>query len=389
MDAGVVAARCAVRGNVWTADVGDRRSVVVGEGTPTSDGFAAGLLRSGAAGAEALVVRVAGEKVAEEWSLAKGRELVADAPAPKALVAGADLYAAYVAHGMVDAGDTGRRVVLKKRGSAAPLASFPERADESLSFDAALSTDAARAALAWDEDASGIMVAVVPLGGDKPGAPHLVSGPTLDVDSPRLAPKAGGGFWAAWMAHRPEEKPDASARPGAALEAPAEERVYTWIELATVGPDGAPQGAPLRITPALGHAASFDVAARATGELDLVVRDETQSREGEGGHVAHFVVRPDGALADPVVLVASGAGRGSVDLVGGLDGAWLAFSDPQDRTLLLPLGPALAPAGSSSVEDGLEGGRLLLATAAGPPARFVAAFPATDGALFREVTCAP
>jgi hypothetical protein len=173
---------------------------------------------------------------------------------------------------------------------------------------------------------------------------------------------------------------------------PGEDRAYSWVEVVTVGDDGAPGGPPRRLTPALGHVASFDLAPRSDGELDVVARDETQSREGEGGRVLHVVVHPDGPVGETTVILPAGAGRGSVDLVTGAgDAAWLTLSDAQDRPLVLPLGPTRSPVplAAPSVEDALEGGRLLTLATAGPPARFFAAFPATEGALFREATCAP
>ena len=141
---------------------------------------------------------------------------------------------------------------------------------------------------------------------------------------------------------------------------------------------------------ALGHAASFDLAPRAHGGLDVVVRDETQLHEGEGGRILHVIVLPDGTPEEPSVLVQAGAGRGSVDLITGTgEEAWLTFSDPQDRTLVVPLSPTRSALGVPTVEDALEGGRLLTLANQSGPARFLAAFPGVEGALFREVACVP
>ncbi|MGO8994848.1 MAG: hypothetical protein ACLQVI_16150 [Polyangiaceae bacterium] len=398
-DAGIAPARCKLEseGAATLHDVGDRRSLVVGEGIATTDGFVVGLLHTPATGAEAIVARVAGHQVAEEWVVAKGSELVPDAPPPRPLVGASGLYAAYVERGGArETEGSSRRIVLKKSGVAAPLAVYPERSDESLSFDAALSADGNRAAIVWDADAvvhGGITVAVVPLGGARPLDPRVVSGDTADPDGPRVAPRAAGGWWVAWLAHRPEAPPDASVREaGPTIEAPGEERSYSWVEIVSLGDDGTPSGAPRRITSPIGHASSFDFAPRPDGLLDVVARDETQAREGEGGRVLHVVVRPDGGADEPTVMVSAGVGRGSVDLVTGESGhAWLTFPDAQDRTLAVPLGSTRAPLGLPSVEDALESGRLLTLANAGPPAQLVAVFPASSegGALFREVTCAP
>ena len=308
-----------------------------------------------------------------------------------------------------------RQVVLKKLGVAAPLAAYAQHAAESLALDAAPSADESRVALVWDEDegapvgnagavslpnatTAGITLGVVPLGAGQPLAPRVVSGDTADPDSPRLAPRAGGGWWVAWIAHRAEGATDAGVRAAttAPVEAPAEDRVYSWIEIVAVSDEGAPAGPPRRITSATGRAASFDLALRPHGGLDVFVRDETQSREGEGGRIFRVDVAAEGTAEEPVVVVPSGAGRGSVDLVTGAgpregDGerSWLTFSDPQDRTLVVPLDTSRAPAGAASVEEALEGGRLLALVPGGHPARFLAAFPGVEGALFRVVECAP
>jgi hypothetical protein len=394
-DAGVTPARCksAERANLHEA--GDLRSLVVGDGIATADGFAVGIVHAPASGLEALVAKVTADHGVEEWVVARRGEIVPDAPPPKPLFAANALYAALVARG--GPGDAGalRSIVLKKAGAAGSIAAYPEHADESLAFDAALSTDGSRALLVWDEDAvtvGGITVASVLLSGGRAPAPRVVSGDTLDPDGPHVAPRAAGGWWVAWTAHRPESVADAGARAVATspAEVPAEDRAYSWVEVVTVGDDGAPGGAPRRITSALGHVASFDLAPRSDGELDVVARDETQAREGEGGRVLHVVVHSDGGAGETTVMLPAGAGRGSVDLVTGAgDAAWLTLSDAQDRPLVLPLSPARAPLGAPSIEDALEGGRLLTLATAGPPARFFAAFPAADGALFREVTCAP
>lgn len=401
VDGGLAAARCKLGERGATLrEIGDRRSLEVGEGVAAPGGVAVGVLHTPAAGPEAVIARVVGGNVAEEWVVAKRGELVPDAPPPKPLVAGSALYAAYVARGAPgDAAGPSRRIVIRKSGVAAPVATYPERADESLGFDASLNADGSRAAVVWDDDAvaagpkgGGITVAIAPLLGGQTLAPRVVSGDTADPDGPRVGPRENGGWWVAWMAHRPEDSGDGGARTGAAAlaEAPAEERLFSWIEIVALGDDGAPAGPPRRITSATGHAASFDLGPRSRGGVDLVVRDETQVREGEGGRILHLAVSAEGAAEEAAVLVPSGVGRGSVDLVTGPGSeAWLAFSDAQDRTVVLPLGPARAALGPPSVEDSLEGGRLLSLESGGASARFVAAFPGGEGALFREVGCAP
>ena len=398
-DGGLAPARCSLVEGAGVAstlaDVGDRRLLVVGDSVPTTDGAMVGIVHSPATGAEAQVAHLAGGRV-EEWVVVKRGELAPDAPPPKGLVAGGVAYAAYVARG--GAGDAGaraaigeRRLVLEKKG-AGPIATYPDRAIESLAFDAAVSADAHRAAIVWDMDAasgasSGITVGVVPLSGGQALAPRVVSGDTADPDAPRIAPRTAGGWWVAWTAHRPAPSVDASAA-GVTLEAPAEGPVFSWVEVAVLADDGAPTGPPRRLTSMAGHAASFDLAPRPQGALDLVIRDETQQREGGGGRILHVVYPADGGAEEVSVIVPVGVGRGSVDLMTSPREAWLTFSDAQDRTLILPLDAvARSPRGAPSIEDALEGGRLLAPT--GESGRFLGAFPGAEGALFREVACTP
>jgi hypothetical protein len=264
------------------------------------------------------------------------------------------------------------------------VAAIATRSSESLSFDAALGEDRKRAAIAWDDDGvdGGIVVALATLDGSGATKPAVVSAPKSDAEAPQVEPRVGGGFWVAWIERRPEgDAPDARA------EGPAEDRTFAWVTVVAVDAGGAPSGAPRRLTSMTGHAGSFALAPRSTGELDVFVRDDTQEREGSGGRIVHAVVRGDSsAVADPVV-VATGVGRASVDVVGarGADGGgeWLVFSDASDRPLVAPLGDARALAAPPSVEEALEGARLLAATGAG---QMLAAFP-SEGALFQRVTC--
>jgi hypothetical protein len=47
------------------------------------------------------------------------------------------------------------------------------------------------------------------------------------------------------------------------------------------------------------------------------------------------------------------------------------------------------PAGPATLEDELDGARLLVITSSDSLTRFAAAVPASDGPVFREVTCSP
>ena len=369
---------------VTFGDVGDRRSLVIGDAIPSKNGFSVGLVHSPATVPQALVARVVDRKLSEQWIIAKGTEIVADAPPPIPLIGRDAVYAAYLARD-AEAGAS-RRIEVMKSGVATAIASFRVQSADSLSFDATISNDASRLALAWDDDApkdGGIRVAVIPLLAVSPVLPRVVSDGVQDVDAPRLAARANGGWWAAWLARR-EESPDAGPR----VEVPGEARAFTWVEIVALDDSGAPVGPVRRLTAPAGHVASFDLAPRAHGELDVFARDETQAHEGEGGRILHIVVHD--ASVDEPVIVATGAGRGAVDLVSGATGAaWLVYVDAQDHPRLVPLGESRMPAGPATLEDELDGARLLVITSSDSLTRFAAAVPASDGPVFREVTCSP
>ena len=409
VDSGAAPSRCALDGAGATlADLTDRRSILLGDATPAGGDVLVGAVRTSGGETRATLVRVSGDVArADELLVARGGvAVVSDAPPPKPLAHGDSVYAAYVTRGGRDAGGVTQRWVALDRlapGAPARVAAFPEHADESLAFDAALGEDGARALLAWDEDTfekSVIRVAIVALSGAHPDAAasvRTVSGDMSDADNPRVVPRAGGGWWLAWTARRADGagEPDAShgspsgARGGgAALESPGEVRTFSWVEALAVDADGVPVGLPRRVTSSTGHVVSIDPSPRATRDaLPLLALDETEERADVGGRVLRVVA---GSGSSEAMTVASGAGRGAIDLLGSAGDEWLAFAGRGDRPALVPLAATGGAAGLPSTEDALEGGRLVAATASaeGPGSTgFLVAFPAGDGALFRHATC--
>jgi hypothetical protein len=262
---------------------------------------------------------------------------------------------------------------------ATRVATVATRASESLSFDAALG--GRHAAIAWDDDGvdGGIEVALAALDGSGATKPVLVSAPKSDPEAPQVEPRVGAGFWVAWIERRPEgDAPEAGA------EGPAEDRTFAWVTVGAVDATGAVVVSPHRLTSMTGHTGAFAMAARPTGELDVFVRDDTQEKEGGGGKIAHVVVHGDPVTSTDPVVVATGVGRGSVDVVGVFGrGEWLAFTDVGDRAVVAPLGDGRTLAGPASVEESLEGARLL---GLGAPAELLGAFPG-DGIHLRRVSC--
>jgi hypothetical protein len=108
-----------------------------------------------------------------------------------------------------------------------------------------------------------------------------------------------------------------------------------------------------------------------------------------GGRVLRAIV---GGSEGSTLVVATGVGHGSIDVLGAGDDEWLVLPDRADHPLLLPL-HADTPSSIPSAEDGLEGGRIVAFTrpsspTASPAASFVVAFPGSDGPLLRHAVCA-
>jgi hypothetical protein len=329
-----------------------------------------------ATGASAEIVR---DDASASWVIARGASILPDAPPPLPVGVGDALYAVGFARGGADA-STGRALTLVKLaadGKVAPVASFPQHADDSFGVDATASLDASRVAIAW-EDANGIALAVAPVPGGSIVGPRVVSPDGAEVDQPRVTPHAAG-WWATWIEHRAED--DAS---GPRVEGPAEDRAYAWVDLVALDASGAPTGNLRRVTSLTGHVTSYDLALRPTGELDLFARDDTEAREASGGRVLHVVVSGE-HVGDAVALVDSGLGRGAIDvLVAPTGEAWLTWFDHDDQARLAPLDASRALAAPPSLEPSLDGARLVASLGSG---RFLAGFAGGDGSRVRSVTC--
>jgi hypothetical protein len=133
-----------------------------------------------------------------------------------------------------------------------------------------------------------------------------------------------------------------------------------------------------------------------------MVQDEGAHVEGAGERVVRYAV--DGDRVESGELLDGGVGHALVDLLAPQLGdasspRWLAFSDPQERAHLVPLGPALRLAGLAVAEPALDGARVVASLApdvvyaVGPSASSPApgapgARPsATSGVELRRLVC--
>lgn len=272
-----------------------------------------------------------------------------------------------------------------------------QQADESLAFDIAWPDPFAAATaaptvplVAWDEDAplvAGQLLAdrgVVKVQLATGSKARVASPDATDAEAPRLLSKRGG-YWLAWLARKPEPTEDA----GAAPEGPGERRSYRWVELVSLDAKGEPTSPVRRITPEKGRVASFDLVqaapepGSAEPRLVLLVQDEAAHVEGAGERVVRYVVDGQGGRVESGDLLDGGVGHALVDVLTAGEGPqphvprWLAFSDLQEHSHVVPLGPSLALGAGPTVEPSLDGARVV---AAGPSADVIYAVGAVGGA---------
>ncbi len=253
-------------------------------------------------------------------------------------------------------------------GALAAEGGIAQQADESLAYDVAWRDgDKSEGLVAWDEDAQpgaahalgdrGV-VKVQRVGASTTKA-RVASPETSDAESPRLAFRPGG-YWLAWIAGRPEAIEDAGK--AGRLEGPGEARSYRWVEFVSLDEKGEPASAVRRITPMIGHVASFDLVRTADAQLEVLVHDEAAHAEGAGGRITRYAIGAD--KSDGVDVVDAGVGRSTADLVPQANGdAWLSFVDLHERAHLVSLGAGLRPSRPESMEPALDGARILGARA--------------------------
>lgn len=337
--------------------------IVVGDVAIGPAGLLAGVVRVNAGKRVASVLRTSltlGEPVMEDVGTPIG-----DDPPPSPRWNDGRPWVAYFAGRAVDAGGKPRELVVRTIGegaNASPPIRSVQQADESTAFDVAWAESGA-GLVAWDEDGppadGGVakpgaepiargLVKVQPLADGAPS--RVVSPDTSDADSPRLVPRAGGGFWLAWLARKPD--PEA---PG--IEGPGEPRQFRWVEVMALDAKGEPAGPVRKVGSEKGRAVAFELA-RSGAELVVMVQDEIAASDG-ARILRHRL--GEGGKPETTDLVKDGVGHALADLVpASRDSArWLAWGDTNEHTHLTQLGPGLVAQGQPSSEPALEGARVL------------------------------
>ena len=350
--------------------------VIVGDATVINDEIFVGLTRrKGTAGRVGSILRVKTDLASSK--VIDIAPIFGDGAAPNVFLKDGKPFVAWNLRKEIEAGTTrGMRELriapLEESGPGALSASITQQHDESTAFDIAWPL------VAWDEDA------LVPEGKFIPdrgvvkvqtlpdGKPHVVSPEATDAETPKIAPKKGGGWWVAWAARKPEVE-DAGYR----LEGAGDLRAWRWVEIVALDANGEVASPVRRVTSDKAHVVTFDFVT-ADGTLAVIVQDEGAANEGGGSRVARHVVESD--RISSTESVDGGLGQALADLVPAADAGWIAWKDPHDHAWIVPASASYVPSGRATAEAALDGTRVV--AAAGPGQIFV-----TSGGELRRFAC--
>lgn len=365
--------RCRQDGARAAADGDD---VVFGDAVVTESALLVGLVRTKDGSRRGAVLRATpdlGKAVTIDVADVKG-----DDPSPMPFIGDGKPFAAYLTRKEGTAGTTRgmrelRIVPLGDAAAGAAVATIVMQADESTAFDVAWPL------AAWDEDARVAPGKFLPERGVvkvqrlPDGAPRVISPERSDAESPQLAPKKGGGFWALWLARRPEVE-DAGYR----IEGAGDLREYRAVEVVALDDAGQPTSPVRRITAESGRALAFDVVAT-DPELVVLVQDEAEASEGAGSRLVRVVVGE--STAEPTAIVDGGIGQALVEVAPGADGGWIAWKDEADHAWIAPATATAILGSRPTAEVALDGARVLAAAGGG-------AVYAASGREVRRFVCA-
>jgi len=178
----------------------------------------------------------------------------------------------------------------------------------------------------------------------------------VDAGDVRLAVR-DGGYWLTWLASRKEHAPSDPALPAGEIETPSEEPAFGWVEAVPLDAEGAPKGAPRRLTSATGRVASYAVWAH-DAVLEVIAKDEPSG--SLGGSLVRVVWRGEGSAESSVIARAGVEEETPPVIVDDAAGsAWLSFLDVTGDTELVPLTAGPAKAAAPSHEAILLDGRIL------------------------------
>ncbi|MEO7111571.1 MAG: hypothetical protein ABI183_14115 [Polyangiaceae bacterium] len=368
-----------------------RSPLDIGDAITTNDGFAIGLVRE----QNVLSVALVSDDLAKITFVDIGPSLGETAP-PLPFLMDKSVYVAWIVQGELLLGriDNGKVAMI---GSEVIDPFTFSRKDPVLSdipvLDVAVSGD--HGAAVWDfaDPARGHVrfISFSKSGFDHldGGLPYVEVAPiSSDADSPRIAPRAGGGYWGIWVARKVEGPTDAST-----IEGPGESPTFRWLEAAPLDDHGTRTGAVVKLTPDSAHAGGYDVLTNNDG-TDVIVRDATETPdEGTSIFRAHLSEK-----TSPAEIFASEIGRAEPDVVttqsGGASTSWVVLPDMNDATRIVPIAKFGSGIPVPSIEPLLRSARALTLRSANSGVELLAMHALSvggspDQAEILLISCAP
>jgi hypothetical protein len=337
----------------------------VGDAVATDDGFVIGLIR------EKNIFSIASVSAdLSNISFSDIGPVRGDAAPPQPFLWDKSVYITWINSGELRIGrlEAGKVALIAEQFTdlANRLAKDPPLSDIP-SFDVMAAGE--RGIIAWDFlDPLGGNIRVLNLSKDgveahDAGLAYLQISPSgTDADTPRLAPRKGGGYWAIWIARKVEPTSDASA-----IEGPGETPTTKWLEAAPLDDHGNRAGDVVHLTPSSGHIAGYDLLVTSDG-VDVIARDATESSADDGTTLVRVRLSEKGTdKSGSVEIIADEIGRAVPDVVttampsGSI--AWAVVPDQNDATRIVPIRSLAGAAGarieSPSIEPLLRSSRAL------------------------------
>jgi hypothetical protein len=377
-DSGEPAPRCAAGARV---DLGATdRDVDVGQALSVSSGAVVGVLRTSQGKRVASVARLSRSSGATTF--VDLGSVSGSVSAPTLFARGDELFASSAVvplestEGLHGGGPCW--TLFRVTQTAEALARLPETLDPELPAVSGLALASGSpfgAVIAWDESAPEVpgapradaadqaprgIVRIAFLGPDLRTVARVesVSPSASNAERPQVVLREGG-FWVAWIARQVEP---AREIPGE-LERPGVDRAYRWVELVALDTSGKPVTPIRRLTPLLGHVASFELIGGARSRADVYVDLDDERTQGAGGSLAHVMAGVD-TTPRLTPLIPEGRERETPSCLaqGSVLPSFALYVDLGDRIRALPLDADGQAEGASSSEPAFEGARVLVAS---------------------------
>ncbi len=361
-------------------------AVELGRGVLFGGGFAVGAQREAEGGTVSMIATLGA--TGENGKLVRLARSRGDFDPPVVAAAGSTLIAA-----MMEPNAGGRAIrIAKVVGEQVTWGpELSENNDESFAVD--IRASGSNALVVWDDvplgrERSVIEIAAFDIESMRGSGGRAITPPSMDADTPRLAPRPGG-FWLSYLVHGVAktaptaegqdegEESDSKPKPGkkrvrndddSDTEAAGEAIAHQWIEVLPINEKGAPAGAARPVTPKDSRVIGYDIEAGEDGRAILIYREDDTPSGSHGGRVKVTTIEL-GGIGEAQVIAEEGVGAGVPQLLSG----WVAIHSLTGPVQIGSLGPRgnvireLLPEKSLKQGEVLAGAadRLLIATPAG------------------------